>query len=160
MGSPASLSRRSNCRRNRTGHDCVGGVGSHQQHLGGGRGVAAVCERDRHRKSFAGAGDRGSQDQNGQGGFASARGTAKGTPRSPQYGHGRTRAVPSLPQVLVENGLREIAPLAKGERIMLERKRLDSFYQELQEPTRIEANTRTPQVKEYEEDAKSELTQS
>ena len=38
----------------------------------------------------------------------------------------------SLPQVLVENGLRDIAPLAKGERVMLERKRLDGCYREVQ----------------------------
>ena len=62
---------------------------------------------------------------------------AKGTPRSAQYGHGRTRAVPSLPQVLAENGLPEVAPLRKGERIMLDRKRLDTFYRELQTASRI-----------------------
>jgi transposase len=87
-------------------------------------------------------------------------GVAKGTPRSAQYGHGRTRAVPSLPQVLQENGLRQIAPLAKGERVMLERKRLDDFYRELQTPSRIEANLPTPQIEESTEVAKSELTQS
>ncbi|MGA2095444.1 MAG: IS110 family transposase [Candidatus Acidiferrum sp.] len=87
-------------------------------------------------------------------------GVAKGTPRSPQYGHGRTRALPSLPQVLVENGLPKIAPLAKGERVMLERKRLDTFYRELQTTSRVQANTLTPQVEEPEEDFKSELTQS
>jgi len=87
-------------------------------------------------------------------------GVAKGTPRSAQYGHGRTRAVPSLPQVLAENGLREIAPLAKGERVMLERKRMDGFYRELQSSSRIEANTTKPQTEETEEDFKSELTQS
>jgi hypothetical protein len=62
--------------------------------------------------------------------------------------------------VLAEYGLREIAPLAKGERVMLERKRLETFYRELQTPSRIQANTPTPQVKETEEDLKSELTQS
>jgi transposase len=87
-------------------------------------------------------------------------GVAKGTPRSPQYGHGRTRAVPSLPQVLAENGLREIAALAKGEKVMLERKRLDAFYRELQTPSRIQANTPNPKIEEIEEDLKSELTQS
>lgn len=87
-------------------------------------------------------------------------GVAKGTPRSAQYGQGRTRAVPSLPQVLVENGLPQNAPLSKGERVMLERKRLDGFYRELQEPSRIEANTRTAQVEESEEDVRSQLTQS
>jgi hypothetical protein len=68
--------------------------------------------------------------------------------------------VPSLPQVLVENGLPSVAPLAKGERVMLDRNRLDTFYRELQTPSRIEANTPTPQVEETEEDFKSELTQS
>jgi hypothetical protein len=76
------------------------------------------------------------------------------------YGHGRTRAVPSLPQVLAENRLPEVAPLSKGERVMLDRKRLDTFYRELQTPSRIEANTPTPQVEEAKEDFKSELTQS
>jgi transposase len=87
-------------------------------------------------------------------------GVSKGTPRSPQYGHGRTRALPSLPQVLAENGLPRIAPLSKGERVMLDRKRLDTFYSELQTPSRIQANTPNPQVEETEEDFKSELTQS
>lgn len=87
-------------------------------------------------------------------------GVAKGTPRSPRYGMGRTRAVPSLQQVLEKNGLPEIAPLARGERIMLERKRLEGFYRELQTPSRIEANTPTAQIQHSEEDAKSELTQS
>lgn len=87
-------------------------------------------------------------------------GVAKGTPRSAQYGHGRTRAVPSLPQVLEENGLPEVAPLSTGERVMLDRKRLDTFYRELQTASRIEANTPTPQVEEAEEDPKSQLTQA
>ena len=42
---------------------------------------------------------------------------------------------------------------------MLDRKRLDTFYRELQTASRIEA-TPTPQVEETEEDFKSELTQS
>ena len=87
-------------------------------------------------------------------------GVAKGTTRSAQYGHGRTRVVPSLPQVLAQNGLPAVAPLSKGERVMLERKRLDEFYRELQTPSRIQTNTRTTQVEELEEDVKSELTQS
>jgi len=87
-------------------------------------------------------------------------GVAKGTPRSPQYGHGRTRAVPSLPQVLAENGLPRVAPLSKGETGMLDRQKLDTFYRELQTPSRIEANTANPQVEEREEDPKSQLTQS
>lgn len=87
-------------------------------------------------------------------------GVAKGSPRGAQYGHGRTRAIPSLPQVLAQNGLPEVAPLAKGERVMLERARLDGFYRELQTPTRIQANTQTAQPQESEEDVSSQLTQS
>ncbi len=87
-------------------------------------------------------------------------GVAKGTPRSAQYGHGRTRAVPSLPQVLADNGLPEIAPLRRGETVMLERKRLDTFYRDLRVASRVEANTRRPQVEGCEEDAKTQLTQS
>ncbi len=87
-------------------------------------------------------------------------GIAKGTPRSAQYGHGRTRALPSLPQVLPENGLPEIAPLRRGETVMLERKRLDTFYRDLRVASRVEANTRRPQVEGCEEDAKTQLTQS
>ena len=87
-------------------------------------------------------------------------GVAKGTPRPAQYGNGRTRAVPSLAQVLRRNDLPEIAPLAKGERVMLERKRLTAFYCDLQTASRIEANTAKPQHQETEEDFKSELTQS
>ena len=41
---------------------------------------------------------------------------------------------------------------------MLERKRLDDFYRELQSPSRIEANTRKAQTEETKEDFKSELT--
>jgi len=62
--------------------------------------------------------------------------------------------------MLAGNGLPETAPLARGERIMLERKRLHEFYRELQTPSRIQANTRITQSEEHEEDVKSELTQS
>jgi hypothetical protein len=62
--------------------------------------------------------------------------------------------------VLAENGLREISPLAKGERVMLERKRLDGFYRELQTASRIQANTSTTKPQDSEEDVKSQLTQS
>jgi hypothetical protein len=62
--------------------------------------------------------------------------------------------------VLAENGLPGIAPLSKGERVMLDRKKLDTFYRELQLPSRREANTPNPQVEEGEEDPKSQLTQS
>jgi transposase len=87
-------------------------------------------------------------------------GVPKGTPRPAHYGQGRTRAVPSLPQVLAQNDLPQIAPLSRGEKIMLERKRLDGFYRELQTSSRIEANTRPPQTEQTEEDLKSQLTQS
>ena len=43
---------------------------------------------------------------------------------------------------------------------MLDRKKLDTFYHELQTASRIEVNTPNPQVEETEEDFKSELTQS
>lgn len=87
-------------------------------------------------------------------------GVAKGTPRSAQYGHGRPRALSSLPQVRAENGLPGVAPLPKGERVMLDRKRLDTFYRDLQVPSRIEANTPASQVERREKDLKSQLTQS
>ncbi len=87
-------------------------------------------------------------------------GIPKGAPRSGQYGHGRTRALPSLPQVLADNGLPQVAPLSQGETVMLERKKLDSFYRELQVPSRVEANTRKPQTEEKEETTESQLTQS
>ncbi|HKV25720.1 MAG TPA: hypothetical protein VJN93_14090, partial [Candidatus Acidoferrum sp.] len=72
----------------------------------------------------------------------------------------RTRAVPSLAQVLAQNDLPATAPLARGERIMLERKKLEEFYEELQIPSRIEANTRKPQTQKTKDDLKSQLTQS
>lgn len=68
--------------------------------------------------------------------------------------------MPSLPQVLAGNGLPQIPALARGEKIMLERKKLEGFYRELQTPSRLEANTRTSQLQEGEEDPKSQLTQS
>jgi len=43
---------------------------------------------------------------------------------------------------------------------MLDSKRMDTFYHELQTPSRIEANAPTPQIEECEEDPKSQLTQS
>jgi len=68
--------------------------------------------------------------------------------------------VPSLPQVLAENGLPGVVPRRKCERVMLDSKRLETFYRELQTPSRIEANTPTPQMEDREEDPKSQLTQS
>ena len=62
--------------------------------------------------------------------------------------------------MLAKKGQPGVAPLSKGEKVMLDRKRLETFYRELQTPSRIQANTPTPQVKETEEDFKSELTQS
>jgi transposase len=71
-------------------------------------------------------------------------GVPKGSSRTSQYGHGRTRAVPSLPQVLEQNGLPAVASLNRGERGMLAKKKLDGFYNELQTPTRILKGTRNP----------------
>lgn len=64
-----------------------------------------------------------------------------GTPRPAQYGQARTRAIPSLPQVLAENGLPETAPLATGERGIAGKKEVGDFYNELQVPSRIELDT-------------------
>lgn len=71
-------------------------------------------------------------------------GIAKGSPRSSQYGRGRTRAVPSLPQVLEQNGLPAVASLNTGERSMLAKKKLDGFYNELQTPTRVLKGSKSP----------------
>jgi len=49
--------------------------------------------------------------------------------------------------VLRENGLPEIATAGQGGRVMLERKRLDDFYRELQTPSRIQANTQILKLK-------------
>jgi hypothetical protein len=65
-----------------------------------------------------------------------------------------------LPQVLAANGLPQIPALARGEKIMLERKKLDDFYHQLQTPSRIETNTRKAQTEEGEEVARAQLTQS
>jgi transposase len=64
-------------------------------------------------------------------------GVAKGSPRSPQYGKGRTRAIPSLPQVLKQNDLPPVAPLSAGETKMLAKRKLDAFYKELQTASRV-----------------------
>jgi transposase len=64
-------------------------------------------------------------------------GAAKGSPRSPQYGQGRTKAVPSLSQVLEQNSLPAPAQLSSGEKAMLTVKRLEGYYKELHTPGRI-----------------------
>ena len=87
-------------------------------------------------------------------------GVPRGTPRSTQYGHGRTRAVPSLDQVLEANGLPEATPPARGERRMLDEKRLHTFYTGLQVASRVEVNRGSTQVEEQRENAKTQLTQS
>ena len=68
-------------------------------------------------------------------------GVAKGSPRSPQYGKGRTRAIPSLPQVLKQNGLPSGTPLPPGETKMLAKKKLGTFYTELQTASRVPKST-------------------
>ena len=87
-------------------------------------------------------------------------GVPRGTPRSTQYGHGRTRAVPSLDQVLEANGLPEATPPARGERRMLDEKRLHTFYTGLQVASRVEVNRGSTQVEELKDNARTELTQS
>lgn len=64
-------------------------------------------------------------------------GVPKGSPRSAQYGKGRTRAVPGLPQVLEQNGLPGVAALPLGEKKMLAKKKMETFYAELQTPSRV-----------------------
>jgi len=63
-------------------------------------------------------------------------GVPRGTARSAQYGQGRTKAVGSLPQVLAENDLPQVAPLARGEQAMLEAKHLTEFDAQLQVASR------------------------
>jgi transposase len=63
-------------------------------------------------------------------------GVPKGGPRPAQYGQGRTRAVPSLPQVLEDNALPTPGPLTAGEQAMLKRKDLVQFDAQLQVPSR------------------------
>jgi transposase len=87
-------------------------------------------------------------------------GVPRGTLRSPQYGHGRTRALPSLNQVLEDNGLPETTPLAKGERRMLGEKKLHAFYAELQMASRVRADRGAMEAEQTEENAKTQLTRS
>lgn len=87
-------------------------------------------------------------------------GVPRGTPRSAQYGHGRTRALPSLDQVLEANGLPETTPLTKGERRMLDEKRLHSFFSELQVASRVEVKGAGTQIEEPKENARTQLRQS
>ncbi len=50
-----------------------------------------------------------------------------------------------------ENGLPQIAPLVKGERVMPERNTLDTFYRQLQVPSRIgiEIKASNSQIEEH-----------
>lgn len=68
--------------------------------------------------------------------------------------------MPSLDQVLEANGLPETTPPARGERRMLEEKRLHAFYGELQVASRVEVNRGSTQVEEQKENAKTQVTQS
>jgi len=63
-------------------------------------------------------------------------GPVKGTPRSQQYGQGRTRAVPALRSIYAAYGLPALAPPKSGERAMLERHALTAWSQSLQQPRR------------------------
>jgi transposase len=88
-------------------------------------------------------------------------GIVKGTPRSAQYGHGRTRRVPSLDEVLHDNGLPAPASLSNGETKMLSRNQLQAFYSELQMSSRVETPPHGPQTeKNFKKEEKEELTQS
>ena len=68
--------------------------------------------------------------------------------------------MPSLGQVLEANGLPEATPPARGERRMLDEKRLLAFYTGLQVASRVEVNRGGTQVEEQKENAKTQLTQS
>ncbi len=87
-------------------------------------------------------------------------GIAKGTPRSAQYGHGRTRRVPSLDQVLQDNGLPATAPLPNGEKIMLRINQLQTFYEEVQTPSRVEVGESCIQAEQTGTEEENQLTQS
>jgi len=82
-------------------------------------------------------------------------GVAKGTPGHSVWARADA-GVPSLPRVLAENGLPEVAPLSKGERVMLDRKSWTRSNRELQTPFTPRGQHTNPQVKEPEEDFKSE----
>ena len=75
-------------------------------------------------------------------------GVLRGTPRSPRYGHGRTRALLSLNQVLQDNSLPQSTPPPRGERRMLDEKRLHAFYTELQVASRVQVNRASTQIEE------------
>jgi hypothetical protein len=62
--------------------------------------------------------------------------------------------------VFAENGLPQNTPLAKGERTMLDLKKLHTFYSELQQPSGIEANTRKAPAREIEKDTNAQLSPS
>ena len=81
-------------------------------------------------------------------------GVPRGTPRSARYGQGRTRAVPSLDQVLEANGLPETTSPTRGERRMLEEKRLHAFYTQLQVASRVPVNPGGIQIQESQENKK------
>jgi transposase len=87
-------------------------------------------------------------------------GVAKGTPRSARYGHGRTRRVPSLDEVLQDNGLPATAPLPDGERIMLRENQLQTFYEEVQTPSRREVGENGTQAEKPGTEEENQLTQS
>jgi hypothetical protein len=68
--------------------------------------------------------------------------------------------LPSLNQVLEDNGLPQSTPPPRGERRMLDEKRLHAFYTELQVASRVEVNPGSTQIEEHRENAKTHLTQS
>src|SRR5579863_380894 len=112
--------------------------------------IFAFAERgkDVHAKVIGSGDDRSAQ---ADGGRAHGGGVPRGTPRSSRYGHGRTRALPSLNQVLEDNGLPQSTPPPRGERRVLDEKRLHAFYTELQVASRVEVNRGGSQIEEQRE---------
>lgn len=63
-------------------------------------------------------------------------GNVKGEPR-PNYGKGRTKAVPALSQVYAGNDLPAVQELKPGEQVVLEREGLTAFVVEINTPKRV-----------------------
>ena len=66
-----------------------------------------------------------------------ASGPRKGVPRSPQYGQGRTRAVPSLDQLYAREGLPPLRALTAGEQRMLTEQGVDEHARAVQVARRV-----------------------
>jgi hypothetical protein len=64
-------------------------------------------------------------------------GIAKGQPRPPQYGGGRTKAIPGLDDLCAREGLPPLAPPKPGERTMLARQGLAAYAAAVRVPKRV-----------------------